>query len=92
LRECSIGDYTNADGTVIAGVDAGSCIYADPLFSSGDPASSTDECNEGGYCISQLPPNAPYRMTATDANDGHSTIVDVPVTTGRTVLDIQLTP
>lgn len=80
-------------GLTLPGVYGRTVTRTDPMLSAGDAASSTDECDEGQYCLSQLPPNQTYRITVTDASGGHSTTApDVAVTTGRTVLDIALTP
>jgi len=80
-------------GLTLPGVYGRSATRTDPALSSGDATSSTDEYSEGQYCISQLPPNQTYRITVTDASGGHSTTPsDVAGTTGRTVLDVQLTP
>lgn len=70
-----------------------SSTRTDPVLSVGNTASSTDEYNEGQYCISQLPPNSTYNITATDANGQHQvTITGIAVTTGKTNRNIQLTP
>ncbi len=66
-----------------------SATRMDPVRSVGD-ATANNEANEGGYCISQLPPNTTYRITASDANGDHQTTFDVSVTTGMVVQNIAL--
>jgi len=66
-----------------------SATRIDPVRSVGD-LTANNEVDEGAYCINQLPPNATYRITASDANGQHQTTLDAAVTTGCTHVDISL--
>ena len=70
-------------------VQGRSATRINPVRSVGD-ATANNEVDEGAYCINQLPPNATYRITASDANDQHQTTFDIAVTTGMTRVNIAL--
>lgn len=83
--------YTDSQLTQVPAVYQRSTSRTNPVLSAGT-GPANDEINEGAYCINQLPSSQTYWIRATDANGQHATTVSVVVTTGRSSLDIQLTP